>query len=344
VKLTPDNIAAQLKKQLAPVYFVSGDEPLIVGETIDAIRLEARRQGYEERESYAADARFDWDALSSGLDNLSLFSSRKIVEVRLTTGKPGRQGAAAIVELVSNPPPDTLFVFSSPKIDKRTAGTKWAQSLQSNGVWVEVRPLPPERLPAWLGQRMRIAGLECDNEALEILAARTEGNLLAAQQEISKLELLADGQHITAEFVRDSVADGARFDVFQLADAAVGQDAARALRMLYGLRKEGVAAALCLWALAREANALVNLWARIDQGMPLSRAMNETRIWSSRQGLYTAALRKHNEASIRRLLAGAGIADKTVKGARQGLPWNALLELVLLMAQPDRIVPTVQAL
>ena len=336
MKLTPDQLPSQLSKGLASVYFVTGNEPLIVGETIDAIRAEARRQGFEERESHAADGRFDWDTVTSGLDNLSLFYSRKIVEVRLVTGKPGKQGGAAIVDIISNLPPDTLFIFSSPQIDKRTAGTKWAKSLQTAGVWVEVRPLPREQLPAWIGKRMRAAGLECDPEGLEIMAARTEGNLLAAQQEISKLELLADDRHITADIVRNSVADGARFDVFQLADAAVGQEAARAIRILYGLRKEGIAAPLTLWALAKEANALANLWSRLDQGMPLPRAMSDARIWQSRQGMYTKALRAHNEASIRQLIVGAGLVDRTVKGARHGQPWNALLELVLLIAQPGR--------
>lgn len=319
-----------------PVYFVCGDEPLLVGEAIDTIRVAARQQGYDERESHAADARFDWGALRAGLNNMSLFASRKIVEIRLTTGKPGQQGGAAIVELVSAPPADTLFIISAPQIDKRTASSKWAQKLERDAVWVSIPPLPTERLPAWIGQRMQRAGLECDNAALEILADRVEGNLLAAQQEISKLALLADGQRITADFVMQSVADGARFDVFQLADAAVGQDVARAVRILYGLRSEGVAPALTLWALVREANALVSVWSRVDQGMPAGRAMSEARIWRARQPLLARALKNHTEASVRRLASSAGVADRIVKGARLGQPWNALLELVLLLARPGR--------
>jgi DNA polymerase-3 subunit delta len=336
VKLTADKINEQLSRGLSPVYFVSGDEPLLAGEVTDAIRFESRKQGYEERESHSADARFDWPKLFAGLDTLSLFASRKIVEIRLTTGKPGREGGAAIVELVANPPPDTLFIITSPRIDKRTASTKWVQSLERGGVWVDIKPLSPEQLPAWLEARMRRAGLECDAEAIEILAARVEGNLLAAQQEIGKLELLVDGGQVTGDIVRRSVADGARFDVFQLADAAVGQDVTRALRVLYGLRTEGVAPALVLWSLAREASALVSLWTRVDQGATPGSAMGEARIWRNRQPLFNRALRNHNEQSVRQLSAKASLTDRIVKGASPGQSWNALLELVMCMARPGR--------
>jgi DNA polymerase-3 subunit delta len=336
VKLTADKITSQVAKGLAPIYFVCGDEPLLVGETIDTIRAAARQQGYDERESHSADARFDWTGLREGLNNMSLFASRKIVEIRLATGKPGRQGGAAIVELVADPPPDTLIIISSPQIDKRTSSSKWAQALERDAVWVTIRALPPERLPAWIAQRMRAQGLAADDEALEILAQRVEGNLLAAQQEISKLALLADGQRITADFIRESVADGARFDVYQLADAAMGQDVTRAVRILYGLRSEGVAPALTLWALVREANALISVWTKVEQGVPAGRAMNEARIWRARQPLLARALKSHTEASVRRLASSAGVADRIVKGARLGQPWNALLELVLLIARPGR--------
>lgn len=333
MKLTADKITQQLSKGLSPIYFISGEDPLLAGEVTDAIRAEARRQGYDERESHSADAKFDWGSLRAGLDNLSLFASRKIVEIRLTTGKPGREGGAAIVELVANPPPDTLFILTAPKVD---AKTKWVKTLEKEAVWVAIRALAPEQLPRWLAGRMRAAGLSFTEDALEMLAARVEGNLLAAQQEINKLALLADGQQVTADSVRQSVADGARFDVFQLADAAVGQDASRAVRILYGLQKEGVAPALTLWALAREANQLVSLWSKVDQGTPPGRAMNEARIWNTRQPLLSKALSRHDERSVRRLAAKAGLTDRIVKGASPGQPWNALLELVLCLAQPQQ--------
>ena len=336
MKLTADKISSQLSKGLSPVWFISGDEPLLVGEAIDTVRAAAREQGYDERESHAADARFDWDTLLAGLDNMSLFASRKIVEVRLNTGKPGRQGGAAIVQLAQSPPPDTLFILSSPKLDAATARSKWAKTLASDAIYVDVRAPRPDQLTGWLKQRLRAAGLSCDDEALELLALRVEGNLLAAQQEIRKLALLSDGKCITVEAVRQSVADGSRFDVFQLADAAIGQDLPRAVRILYGLRAEGVAPVLTLWALAREATALVALWSKVAQGTPAGRAMNEARIWSSKQPLMKRALSQHDEASIRRLAAKSGLTDRIVKGAVPGQAWNALLELVFLLADPRR--------
>jgi DNA polymerase-3 subunit delta len=337
VKITADKIAAQLAAGLAPCYFVTGDEPLLVGEAIDAIRATARTQGYEERESHAADARFDWAELRAGLDNLSLFASRKIVEVRLVTGKPGRQGSAAIVDLLADLPPDNLFIFSSPYLDKRAASAKWAQAFQQHAVWVDIRPLPQEQLPRWIGQRMQAAGLTADPEALEVMAARVEGNLLAAQQEISKLALLVDG-HVSADVVLQSVADGARYDVFQLADAAIGQDLSRALRILQGLRREGIAAPLVLWALAREVTGLAAIWTSIDQGASAPDAMRAARVWGSRQPLLGKALRAHNANSVRQLVALAAHTDKVVKGKRLGQPWNTMLELVMLLAGPAAAV------
>ncbi len=305
---------------------------------MDTIRAAARDQGFTERDTHVADARFDWQALRGGLDNLSLFAERKIVEVRLATGTPGREGSKAIIEYLNDPLPDTVLLISAPKVDKRTANAKWAKALDQQAVWVTVYPVPPERLQDWLGTRLRSAGLSFDAAALEALASRVEGNLLAAQQEISKLALLVPDMNVTADSISQSVADGARFDVFQLADAAVGQDVARAIRVLYGLRKEGVAAPLVLWALAREVNSLVAVWAKVDQGTPVGRAFQELRVWRSRQPLLTKALRSHNENSIRKLILRTGLTDRIVKGASPGQPWGALLELVLHMASPQQAV------
>jgi DNA polymerase-3 subunit delta len=336
VKLTADKISSQLKKGLAPVYFITGDETLLVGETMDAIRLAAREQGYSERETHVADAYFDWTGLRSGLNNLSLFAEKKLVEVQLQTGTPGRDGAKALTEYLEDSPADTTLVIQAPKIDKRGSATKWAKALQTSGIWVTVYSIPPERLAGWLAQRMTRAGLKFETEACEALAARVEGNLLAAQQEIDKLALLMRDQTITAEAVVKGVTDGARFDVFQLADAAISQNLGRALRVFYGLKREGTPAPLVLWALAREINTLISIWTRMDQGESLGRAMQSLRVWQSRQALFQRALRAHGESSIKRLAARTGLTDRVVKGMHTGRPWDALLELLLLLASPER--------
>ena len=318
------------------VYFITGDEALLVGEAADAVRSAARAQGFTERETHVADAKFDWQALRAGLDNLSLFADKKLVEIRLQSGTPGREGSKALIDFLDHPPADTLLLISAPKVDKRSTTTKWAKAIEKQGVWVTVYTIPPDKLPSWLAHRMRAAGLAFDQEAVEVLASRVEGNLLAAQQEISKLALLADKHQVTADIVLKSVADGARFDVFQLADAAVGQDVRRAVRVLYGLRNEGTPAPLVLWALVRDANTLVSAWLRVQQGDPPARVMQELRIWRNRQGIFSRALRNHDAHSIRKLTAKSAGTDRVVKGARPGQPWEALLELSLLMASPKQ--------
>lgn len=338
MKITADKITSQLSKGLSPVWFITGDQPLLVGEAIDAVRAGAREAGFDERVSHVADGRYNWDKVFDGLDNLSLFASRKIIEIQIATGKPGRDGSDAIVDLVADPPPDTLFIISSPKLDGAGKNSKWAKTLARDAVYVEVRSPGPGQLQGWLRGRLRAEGLECDAEGLELLAQRIEGNLLAAQQEISKLALLADHNQVTAETVQRSVADGSRFDVFQLADAAIGQDLPRAIRILYGLRNEGVAPELTLWALVRETNTLLVLWTRVEQGTPLGRAMQQARVWQKKEPLLSRALDSHDEGSIRRLVAKASQTDRIIKGASPGLPWNALLELVLLIARPQRPV------
>ncbi len=307
----------------------------------DLIRYAARRSGFEEREVYTATVGFDWRALTGSLQNLSLFASQRVIEIRLPTGKPGREGSAVLVELASNPDPDTLLLVTSPHLDARSASSRWAKALANGGVWIAVRPLPSHKIPDWLGRRLQSAGLQYDAAALEPLAVRVEGNLLAARQEIEKLLLLADGGKVTVDTVKESVADSARFDVFQLADAAVGLDAGRAIRILQGLQREGVPATLALWALAREIQTLVELSCRVDQGNSVPTALAKTRVWRFRHGMVGECLRQHTAVSIKGLVTKACHVDRIVKGARFGQPWIALNELTLAIARPPAVAAAV---
>ncbi len=338
MKLRSDKLADHLSaaKGLAPVYVICGDDPLMTGEYADAIRRAARTQGFTERESHAVTNanQFDWQLCFAGLDNLSLFASRKIFELRIPNGKPGREGGAALTDMALSPAADTLYLIHLPKLDKRSKTAKWATSLERAGVWIDVWDPEAAELPGWLSMRATRVGLTLDREAAVVLAARTEGNLLAAQQELDRLALLMPGAAVTAGQIADSVADGARFNVFQLAEAAVGQDVKRALRILFGLRREGTADALICWALTREASTLVNVWMELQTGNQSAAAFKKCGIWNARQPAYNRALRAHSEASVRRLARCAGETDRTVKGARYGSSWGALLELVLRMAQP----------
>lgn len=319
--------------RLSPCYLFSGDEPLLVHDALDALRAAALKQGCDERDSFIVERGFDWSALTASLGMQSLFSAGKFVVLRLPTGAPGDEGARALRELAARPADGNVLAVLTPALNRKTAESAWASALQKGGVWVEFRVPPLAELPRWIARRLKIAGLACDDEAAELLAARVEGNLLAAQQEIDKLSLVYPaGTQLDLAQVQAAVADGARFDVFQLGDTALAGDVPRAIRILNCLREEGVAAPLVLWALVREVLVLVEAGMRAGRDQPLEQAIQATGVWQKRVSLYARALRGRKPSSLRRLLRMAGEADQIVKGARRGAAWNALLELTLALA------------
>ena len=319
--------------KLAAIYLVSGDEPLLVNEVVDALRAAAIASGCEERESHVVERSFSWDHVTASLRNLSLFSSGKLVEIRLPTVTPGNEGSEAMRELARREPDGNTVVIITPALTSKAASSAWASALATAGVWVETRPPQLAELPQWIARRFRAVGLTCDAEGLDLLAARVEGNLLAAQQEIDKLALLNPaGTALDADRIRAAVADGARFDVFQLGDAALAGDVERAVRVLAGLREEGTAAALVLWSLVRETLVLVDAGIRASRDGSAAKGVQGAGVWQSRSDLFIRALRLHKPGALRRLLRMAGRADQVVKGARPGEPWNALLELTLALA------------
>jgi DNA polymerase-3 subunit delta len=332
VTLSPDQLAGHLKRGLAPCYLVSGDEPLLVGEALDAIRKACREQGVTERETFVAERGFNWQHLLGAAGNLSLFGDRRLLEVRLPTGKPGDAGSKALIQLAQDSAADTCLVVVTPALDKRALGSRWASALTRSGSHINIRKVDVSAMPAWIRKRLKRHDLAIENDALEMLVARVEGNLLAAQQEIDKLELLDTTGSLSAEDVSRAVADGARFDVFRLADAAVGQNAARVARMLAGLKREGVAVQLVCWALSREILSLSALRADIERGARVSEAMAKARIWRSRTGIVERGLRAHDGAGITALLEKAARCDLVAKGALAGEPWGEATELAMALA------------
>jgi DNA polymerase-3 subunit delta len=337
MKQRPDQLLQQLRApagaKLASVYLVSGDEPLLVNEVVDALRAAAVAGGCEERESHIVERSFSWDNVTASLRNLSLFSPGKLIEIRLPTVTPGNEGSEAMRELAGREPDGNTVLIITPALNGKAASSAWASTLANTGVWVETRPPALAELPQWIGRRFRAAGLTCDAEGLDLLAARVEGNLLAAQQEIDKLALLhPPGTVLDVDLIRAAVADGARFDVFQLGDAALAGDVERAVRILGGLREEGTAAALVLWSLVRETLVLVDAGIRASRDSSAAKAVQGAGVWQSRSDLYIRALKLHKPGALRRLLRLAGRADQIVKGARPGEPWNALLDLTLALA------------
>jgi len=330
MRLYPDKLEAALKKDLLPVYFLSGDEPLQLGEAADAVRRAARAQGFSEREVLHVEKGFDWNTLLAESNALSLFAEKKIIDLRLPSGKPGKDGGAALAEYAARPPEDTLLLITSGKVDKRSQSAKWYRALDKVGATMQVWPVEAPEMPRWLEQRLRARGLQPDREAVRMIAERVEGNLLAAAQEVDKLVLLNGSGPLSAEQVEAAVADSARFDVFGLVDAALAGDAPRASRMLHGLRGEGVEPILVLWALTRELRSLADMAAQIESGKGVDGVL--ARVWGKRKGPVKAGLQRHNRARWQQMLRRAARLDRVIKGVAPGNAWDELLQLTLLMA------------
>jgi DNA polymerase-3 subunit delta len=332
VKIPADRLATQLARGVGPLYVLSCDEPLLVDEALARIREQARAAGCTERELHVAERGFDWEGFGAGLKNMSLFASRRLVELRIPNGKPGDVGARFLTALAAEPDTGNVIVVLLPALEFQATRSKWATSLAEAGVWVELRTPMREQLPAWLRQRLKAAGLGADDAALDLLASLVEGNLLSAKQEIDKLALLVSDGRVTAEAVRDSVADGARFDIFQLTEAALAGDAARAARVLQGLRREGEAEVLILWALVRDILSLADVLVWVGRGRSVDQALQDAGIRRSRQEAFGRAARTRRGVDVARLLRSAARADQVLKGARPGNAWNALLEVTMALS------------
>lgn len=343
MKLNADRLGGHLKSGLADVYLIAGDEPLLVDEAADVIRREARKQGFDERERHVVTTGFDWDGLTAGSANMSLFASRKLIELRLPTGKPGLKGGKVIAEFATNLPEDTCLLVYTPKLDRKQMSTKWVKALEQRGVLVQVWPVDLGRLPRWIEQRMRARDLNPVGDAVQILADRVQGNLLAADQEIEKLRLARGAGDVDGQAVAQSVADSARFDVFALADSALLGDTARALRILDGLRSEGVDGTLILWALVREVRTLCSVLNAVENGKSLDQAMASERVWSNRTTMVARAARRvRRSARAYSLLSLCAQCDAVVKGQVYGAdPWERLTALLSALGDSSLSWPDV---
>lgn len=336
MKIQAKDVGSHLQKNLAACYLVSGDEHLLVGETLDAIRQAARAEGFTSRELHIATTGFDWPRLLGSSANLSLFADKRIVELRLPTGKPGQAGAQAIIDLTRQAGSDLLFIVSTPKLDRTAGASKWAKAIDSRGVTVPIWPISTSELPGWIGARMRAAGLQPDRDAIALIADRVEGNLLAGAQEIEKLRLRLGAGRVSAEAVTNAVADSSRYDVYKLVDAALAGKPRRALRILTGLRAEGIEAFFVVWALTRELRSLGKLDDAIRQGADLSTGMQKAGVWRNRQGLVRSCIGRHQHGAFHCLLKAAARADQAAKGQISGDPWQLAGDLVVALASGRR--------
>ena len=336
-QLRPEQLTGQLRRALAPVYFIRGDETLVVNECADAVRAAARAQGFADRQVFSVETGFDWNSLRAACDSLSLFSERRLLELRLPGGKPGKEGSAALRDYAERPAEDTVLLIVSGKLEAAARNSKWVQALDKAGVGVTVWPVEAAQLPAWIERRMRTRGMQAEADALTLLAERVEGNLLAAAQEIEKLYLLNGPGVVDLDTVTELVVDSARYDVFGLVDSALAGEAAHAQRVLAGLRAEGIDPVLVLWALAREIRALAAMATDLESGLPVARVLASHRVWEKRKPVIGSALQRVPAHQWRGWLQRCARIDRVIKGRATGSCWDELLQLSLDLTGLDRV-------
>ena len=345
MQLASAQLAAHLQKGLKPLYTIHGDEPLLAQEAADAIRTAARAQGYTERSSYTvAGAHFDWSAVLAAGGSLSLFADKQIVEIRIPSGKPGKDGSTALQQLAESAPGNdsTLTLVMLPRLDKATRTGAWFSALENNGASIQVDPIERNALPQWIAQRLgqqgqRVMPGDEGQRTLQFFADRVEGNLLAAHQEIQKLALLHPAGELSWEQVEGAVNNVARYDVFKLSEAVLAGNPQRVARMLDGLQAEGEAEVLVHYAIAEDIRALKRVKDAMAAGRPLPMALRENRIWGPRERAFERVLPRLDDRMLARLLRAAHVVDGIVKGLKQpdwpASGWQALQRLALMLCR-----------
>lgn len=338
MQLRPEALESHLAKGgLAPLYVITSDEHLLALEAADRIRRTARAQGYTERDVLTVERNFKWGELLAANQAMSLFGDKKLIELRIPGGKPGKDGSAALQAYAKDLSPDNLTLITLPKLDWQTAKASWVTALQQAAVYIEISNVERTQLPGWIGTRLAAQKQSAERQSLDFIADRVEGNLLAAHQEIQKLGLLYEPGKLSFEQVHDAVLNVARYDVFKLSEAMLAGDPARLARMLDGLKGEGEALPLVLWAVSEEIRTLLKLKSGMAQGRPLGALMKEHRIWGPRERMMEPALRRVPIATLEAALQEAAQVDRMVKGLRAkafaGDAWDAMLQLALRVAR-----------
>lgn len=334
MRLQSEQLAGHLKRGIQPLYTVFGNEPLLALEAGDRIRAKARAEGYTEREVLTADSGFKWNQLALAGNSQSLFASRKLLELRIPTGKPGKEGGEALQAYCQSLPPDTVTLIYVSDLDWRGQKAAWFTALESAGVAVEAKAVARKALPQWIAGRLGDQQQEVDDETLDFIADRVEGNLLAAHQEVQKLALLFPQGQITFDQVSAAVLDVARYDVFNLGEIMLEGDPLRVARVLDGLQAEGTAAPLVLGMLTAEIRLIGKVVTGVDTGKPISLMLREAKVFpQSHQAAMQNNLRRFTLGQVTEALRHAAVIDRIVKGLVRGDAWNELLQLALRFAR-----------
>ncbi|HVY07324.1 MAG TPA: DNA polymerase III subunit delta [Burkholderiales bacterium] len=337
MRIDSEQLVQHLSRGLKPLYVVYGEELLLSLEAADRIRAAARKGGHDERRVLIADAGFDWSELAMAGNSLSLFAPRRVLDLRIPSGKPGKEGSEALQEFAGALPEDTVVLVTLPDIDRQSQASKWFSALDAAGTMVQAAAIKRERLATWLAGRLALQNQQADSATLEFMVERVQGNLMAAHQEVQKLALLFPEGLLPFDEVRNAVVDVARFDVFDIGATLLRGERAHLVRMLDGLRAEGAATPLVLWAMAEEARTMARVKAAQEEGRALQQVMRDLRIWGPRQELMPAALGRLSRSRLVATLRRAAEVDRMIKGLADGDVWDALLQLGLgLMPQPPQ--------
>ena len=340
MQIQPNELEGQLRRSLGSLYLIAGDEPLQLLEASSEVRAAARAAGCTERLVFDVDRSFNWDALLMEADSMSLFAERRLIELRLPSVRPGKVGGAALEKLASRESEDVCLV-TMPAVDGQARRTAWFKALQQNGTYVDVRVVEPNHLPEWIQRRFTARGVQADRAACELMAERTEGNMVAAAQAVELLYLLRDGANdrtdvISPEDVVAASGDSARYDSFTLVNAVLGGDTARAVRIVRGLRAEGAPLPQLVGSLAWMLRAVVTVATRVGQGDSMSSVLSEGQlaVWRQRRALMQQAVNRHDAMRWREFLSGAFAIDRASKGMAADDPWQLAEGLCVAMAAP----------
>lgn len=330
MRIKPGQLSAELKKGLKPIYVITGDEPLQLAELADEIRKAAKLAGFENREVITVDANFEWNQLAFLADSTSIFADKKIIDLRLPSGTPGVDGAKALVAYCGRLQEENLLLITAGKLASAALKTRWFEALDKQGIVIQVWPLEGQELISWLQQRLQRRGLSANADGLRLLASRVEGNLLAAAQEIESLYVLYGAGNLSQQQIVEVVADNSRYDVFKLIDSVLSDREDRIIKILSGLREEGVAAPVVLWALARETRSLIKIKWAIAGGQSKDLAFKNNQIWDKRKQIVSNVLNRLSDKDLTRILVLGAKADRQIKGQQSGDAWETLREVCLM--------------
>lgn len=334
MRIYSDKLESAIAKKLEPVYWIAGDETLLMQECLDNIRRACRAQQYDAWDLFFADNHFQWHDFLASANSMSLFAERKIIEIRFQSARIEEEARKILADYSQSPNQDNILILVTPKLESSALNTKWFKAIEAHGLFVQVWPVDIGKLPAWIDKRMQRHGLQADREAVQLLADRVEGNLLAADQEIEKLRILTGASlenriSVNADIIVKLVADNARYNVFNLIDSALLGDAKRTLKILNGLKAEGTEILNLLGMITREIRILINIQRRTLQGQTLSSAMKQEGVWQKHEEPVKKALEKVKLHELEFMLRDSREIDLTVKGLAGGDPWNKLSSLLL---------------